>query len=281
MAEFRAETGSNVMLAATRITPNMQLEKWGEVNAFGAKSTANWSWPLGIRSFTGKAVARLASNVVGNHTITFRIMADDANAGDLLWETPVILSPDRPEVEVDFSLNGQGKPLWLETIVNDAAEGVAFAGWRDLHISHAGELDRVPPLPFNRGLQQLRSAQSGVTADNLWFVRNTDESDQQDWHQVPAENWRVGDKPVSHIEVTTEFLVNAEDPADPVVVTLAWYRAGRFEIMTEQMIDLRQVNRLTLQAYFPEPNGWVGLLTRPAGGEGAGHLMKITHWEVK
>jgi hypothetical protein len=281
MAEFRAVTESNVMLAATRITANMQLEKWGEVSAFGAKSTANWSWPLGTRSFTGKAVARLSAGVIGTHFLTFRIMSGDANSGELLWETPVTLSPDRPEVDLDFSLNGRGKPLWLETIVNDSAEGVAFAGWRDLHISYAGELDRVPALPFNRGLQQLRSTQTGVTPDNLWFVRNPDESDQPEWHQVPAENWRMYDKPVSHIEVTTEFLVNAENPADPVVVTLGWYRGGRFEIMTSQMIDLREVRRLTLQAYFPEPTGWVGLLTRPAGGQGAGHLMKITRWEVK
>lgn len=283
MADFRAETGSNIMLAATQITPNLKLESHENITILGARSDSNWQWPMGANSFHGKAVAQLPSEERETHSVTFRIMSKDASNGNLIWETPVILSPNRRMVEIPFSIHTPQRPIWFQILFEqgDGGESAVLAGWRDMRITYATGLDELPALPFNRGLDEWAGGTAMPSDSQRWYVSVLAEEAIGGWHQVAAEHWRAYHDPISKITVAAEFEVNPADPADPVVVALAWYRAGRFEILTERMIDLRQTKRVDLETYSPEPTGWVGLLVRPAGGKGAGHFFRMMNWVVQ
>jgi len=182
-------------------------------------------------------------------------------------------------VTMPFALQPGGRALWLQTVVPPALEGLVAAGWRDIRITHASETDHSMPPPFGRGLQLLGRSVESPSSESVWYGRVPGAPASEEWHQVPAENWRLHSGKWQ-VKVAVELTPNPVNPADPVVVTLAWYRAGRFEIMKEQMLDLRKTRQITLEARAPEAVGWVGLLTRPAGGEGAGHSAKIISWEA-
>lgn len=282
MSDFRAMTGSNVMLAATRMSPNLKLDAGGDTPILGAHMDSSWQWPMGANSFQGKAVARLDPVVTGTYAVTFRIIAGDASNGKLLWETPAILSPERKTIEIPFSLHAQQQPVWFQVLF-ESGEGHSgvIAGWREMRITYATTLDDPPALPFNQGLIKESGDTKGINQGQHWYVSEPIEKDSEGWRRVTAEHWRRYAQPISKIKVTSEFAMNPADPADPVVVALAWYRAGRFEILSEQMIDLRLIDELNLRAYLPEPTGWLGLLVRPAGGKGAGHRVRIVNWDIQ
>jgi len=276
--EFRVLNGSNVLLAATRYSGDMRMHPSGRGDIFGSPGDSSWHWPKGAHDATGVAVVTLAPEAIRGGRVTFRIFAGDFDFREMLWEMPVQVSPERREVSVSFVLQPGGRELWFQTQADQAETGLLTSGWRELRITHAGALDQTPALPFDGRLEQL----GGAAAEGyVTYGRRSNDLGLDGTGIVPSEHWRRYDTPVTHVEIATEFVANAADAGDPVVVTLAWYRAGRFEIMTEQMIDLRQINRVTLMATPPEAIGWVGLLTRPAGGEGAGHRMMITRWDIR
>jgi hypothetical protein len=156
-----------------------------------------------------------------------------------------------------------------------------FGGWREMHINQATEPGRSLALPFGKDLQKIPAPAPTQSPENLWFARSPAEGQSGGWNKVPVENWRRLDAKIVRVRVEVEFRPNPKDPANPVMVALAWQGAGRFEIMTEKMIDLRAIRRVTLEARVTEPGGWIGMLTRPAGGEGAGHRMRIVSWEQR
>jgi hypothetical protein len=276
---YRNATNSNVLITATRFSAGMAISAAPTGGAFGAKHDTNWSWPLGASDLQGRAVARLDANATEPATVTFRVMADDADNGAILLELPVRLSPQKREVELPLSLQPGGRPLWFETVITSGKPGTVFGGWREMRITHATEAGPSPVLPFRHRLKQAYPAVTVEQPENVWFTRSGDLMQPGDWADVPAENWRRDDARAGLVRIRVELETNPDDPADPVVVTLAWYRAGRFEIMTEKMIDLRVTHSVTLQAKVTEPGGWVGLLARPAGGRGAGHRIRILSWE--
>lgn len=279
---FRGETGSNLLLSATRCSEGMGLHPGPAGPMFGATRNSQWSWPLGANVFQGRAGARLDPAAGGGGTVTFRIIGGHPATGDLLWETSVTLGPRRREAVVPFALQPAGRPLWLKTVIeNTGTPGTIAAGWRDIRITHATDPDRSPALPYGRDLQQVVRQPGDGGPDSLWYARTPEALVDGGWTRVPAQNWRRFEAPLTRVRVEVELKPNPANPADPVVVTLAWYRAGRFEIMTEQMIDLRTTRRVTIAAPVTEAVGWVGLLTRPAGGQGAGHQMRIISWETE
>lgn len=213
--------------------------------------------------------------------VTFRIVAGDPDHGDILLDRPIYLSPGNREVVVPFKVQPGGRPLWFVTQISAASEGTLFGGWREMRITNTSPTDLTPALPFGSGLKPVHPDQMGEAAGGLWFARDPVTWQPESWVMVPAENWRRDGGTWGVVRVDVEFEANPSNLADPVVVTLAWSRAGRFEIMAEKMIDLRSSRTLALEAPVTEPGGWVGLLTRPAGGEGAGHRMRVLSWQKK
>lgn len=277
---FRNETGSNLLLSATRCSEGMALHAGPSGPMFGATRNSSWAWPLGANVFQGRAAARLEPDTDAGGTVTFRIMSGHPETGDLLWESSVALGPWRREEVLPFEVQPAGRTLWLQTVVENAgAPGALAAGWRDIRITHATVSDRSTVLPYGRDLRAVPGRSGDGEPDCIWYIGTPEAAAGGEWFRIPAQNWRRAETPLSRVSVEIELNPNPADPAYPVVVTLAWYRAGRFEIMASETIDLRVTRRVTLAAPVTEAEGWVGVLTRPAGGDGAGHQMRIVSWE--
>ena len=273
---FRDATEGNVLITTTPYSEGMAIQSGPAGRAFGAERSTNWSWPLGTYDATGKAVARLQAGANMSGTVIFRAVAGDPESGELLWETPVVLGPERREVVLPVMLQPGGRPVWLQTQVPEDEPGMFFGGWREMRITSTNGQDRSPPLPFGRGLERIWPVVAEPLADQVWFGRAGRSLTGDGWATLPAENWRRDTMQSGKLSVTAEFTPDPANPGDHVVVTLAWYRGSRFEIMTEKEIDPRTTPRLTLEAYVPEPGGWVGLLTRTGSAQ---HQVRVVSWE--
>jgi hypothetical protein len=270
-AAFRDATAGNVLVTSTRASEGLTLES----GAFGATRSTNWSWPLGTYDAEGKIVARLQPGAAMTGVVTFRAIAGDPENGELLWEVPVTLGPTRREVVLPIVLQPGGRPVWLETQVPADEPGAFFGGWREMRITRTNGQDRSPPPPFGRGLQRIWPVAREPVADQVWFGREGEALAGDGAAILPAEDWRRDTMDSGKLSVTAEFTPDPANPGDHLVVTLAWYRGSRFEIMTEREIDPRTTPRLTLEAYVPEPGGWVGVLTRTGS---ARHRVRVTEW---
>jgi hypothetical protein len=273
---FRDRTGSNVLITATRYSRGLDLHDGAGGAYFGANHDTNWSWPLGANALQGSAVAQLGSGRTQPGVVTFRALDGDPNSG-AVWETSVTVSPGQGEVTVPFTLQPGGRPVWLQTVIRDDGQGALLGGWRGVRITHSNEADQTPALPFAAGLPRVQPSPGELVGESLWYAPAPDALLSDDWVRLPAEHWRRAEKHSGPVQVRVEFSPDEDHPADPVVVALAWYRAGRFEIMTERVLDLRNTPVVTLEAVVTEPGGWIGLLTR--WPEAKGHRMRITAWE--
>jgi hypothetical protein len=274
--DFRVAVGSNVALAATRVSEGMTLQPGKEGMAYGAGRSTSWSWPLGSNALHGLAVARLGPAAVGTVIVTFRIMADDPERGSLIWQTSAAVGPDHVLTELPFSLYTGGRPLWLQTIVPPGLGEAVFAGWRQLRISHSNEQDHSPPQPFSAGLRRSVPAEGQDVGDVVRYVAVPLTSVGEDVMSVPAEYWRRVASRSGIVRVAFVLQRNTPRSGEPVNVTLAWYRAGRFEIMTERLIDAGNPGPVIMEAPVTEPGGWVGVLTRHGA---AGDIVHISGWE--
>lgn len=274
--DFRAGTDSNVAISATRYSEGMTLQAGRDNPAFGDVHNTNWSWPLGSNALHGQAVARLASGVEKAGAVTFRIMTDDPESGRLVWQMLAAVGPGQLEAAIPFSLYTGCRPMWLQTIVPSHLAGLVFAGWRQLRITHSNEQDRSLPPPFSAGLRRIEPAAGQDEADELWYAADPQVSRSEAWVGVPAENWRRQVTRSGVVRVTVSLQRTAAKSGELINVTLAWYRAGRFEIMTERLVDPSNTATVTLEAPVTEPGGWVGVLTRHGS---RGDMMQITAWE--
>ncbi len=273
---FRDTTGSNILLSASNYGDAVALDESPSGQGFfGASKSWRWDWPAGARDFTGTAIA--TSNGSTQTEVVFRVLMGEAENEELIWEMPVTLGPGNPEVRRSFVLRTDGRPLRFEARTLDGS-GAVKMGWRDMHISYAGESLSAQGLPVLPWLMPI-SSDAAIADENgeQWFARSESSVNDQGW-VVPFENWRRSAQSVTHAKVSVKFTPNQVNPADPVVVALMWYRAGRREIMSEHLIDLRTTLEITLEANLPEPYGWVGLVVRPAGGKGVGHSAHDVAW---
>lgn len=273
---FRDATNGNVLITATRTSAGMGLSPGPASRVFGATRATTWSWPFGTFDASGVAVARLQPGANESGTVIFRALAGDPENGELLWETVVNLGPEKREVALPVTLQPGGRPVWLQTEVPEDAAGVFFAGWREMRITRTNEQDRSPPLPFGRELERMWPVAAEPVADQVWFGRAGRSLTGDGWATLPAEDWRRDTMQSGRLSVTAEFAPDPANPGDHLVVTLAWYRGSRFEIMTEKEIDPRVTTSVTLEAYVPEPGGWVGLLTRTGSAQ---HRVRVGTWE--
>lgn len=272
---FRDRTGSNVLITTTRFSPGMGLQDGPGGAVFGASQNTNWVWPLSANSAQGVAVAQLDPAQTQAATVTFRVFDGDPDTA-VPWETSITVTPAQREVAVPFARQPGGRPLWLQTVIRASDRGRVVGGWRGLRITHSNVEDRSPAMPFATRLQLVRTS-AEATDEVLWYAANPEAVQPGGWVRLPAENWRRSEDRPGPVRVQVEFLPDRDNPGDPVVIALAWYRAGRFEIMTERVLDLPSTPRVTLEANVTEPGGWVGVLTR--WGEARDHRMQITGWE--
>jgi hypothetical protein len=192
-----------------------------------------------------------------------------------VWEEPVELTPERREVVLPVSFQAKGRSVWLQTELPAGAAGQFFAGWREMRITHTNPEDRTPPPPFGRELTTIWPVAPETIADQVWYGRSGRILAPDGAATLPAENWRRDTQVSGKLTVTAELTPDPAAAGQLVVVTLAWYRGSRFEIMTEKQVDPGTEPRVTLEAYVPEPGGWVGLLVRTGTAQ---HQVKVVGW---
>ncbi len=274
--ELRNVMESNVVMAATRWSEGMALEAAPAVAAWGAWRSSNWAWPLGSNALHGLAVARAAPELRETFKVTFRIMADDPERGRLLLEESMVVGPGRTGPELAFSLHAGGRPLWLQTIVPYEADGLVFAGWRELRITHSNEQDRSVPPAISAGLVRVSHVGRTEEAEELRYGPVDSGHSSEGWNHVPGEHWKRTEADAGLVRVVVQLRRNAARSGDPVSLMLAWYRAGRFEIMAERLVDPGTTTEAELSGNMPEPGGWIGVLGRHGTGE---DRIRIVRWE--
>lgn len=270
--EFRDRLGSNVQPKATRLSPGLRLEQAGARTIFGSRGSSHWQWPLGASDAQGEAVARWESDAAGSGTVTFRVVAGDPWSGDLLAEWPVRLSATHREVVIPFALQPGGRALSFQIDGGDNPNPSVVAGWQQLRITHTNEADRSAPAPFNESLTREISLSDG----ELWFVKPATALPPAGWAPAEVEIWRRIEPRAGKIRVALELEVDPSRAEAPFAFGLAWYRGGRFEIMTEKTFDWRVTPSPALETYVTEPGGWVGVFVRHAGP--ARHV-RVSAWE--
>ena len=272
---YRDAAGGNVLITSTPYADGMALQSGPGGTAFGATRATNWSWPFGTYDGEGKAVARLQPGATTTGVVTFRVIAGDPQSGEVLWEAPVVLGPERREVVLPVLLQPGGRPVWLQTAVPEAAAGQFFGGWREMRITRTNEQNQSAAVPFGHGLVRVWPEAGEPLTHQVWFSREGQRLSGDGEATLPAENWRRDTLQSGKLSVTAEFTPDPANPGDHLVMTLAWYRGSRFEIMTEKEIDPRTTPRLTLEGYVPEAGGWVGLLTRTGTAQ---HRVRVISW---
>lgn len=275
-AHFRGATGSNVFLRGTRFPQEMTLyaSPWGAF--FGCDGASRWDWRFGVYRLRGAMAATLDADASGPVTACFRILArsEDGAARDVVWEKTQELNPGRPNVSLPFDLSPGGRALEFEIEVPEAAAGKLAAGWRDLRISHSGKVESQPPPPFYAGL----SRQAPVTP--LSYVPDAKTVENEAPLPSAAERWLLRDSANSNFTAAVDLEPDsATSNVQPVVLALAWYKSGRFEILSERTVDPARERSVRLDGWMPEPQGWVGVITRPAdplGLTGGVHLGELS-----
>ena len=273
--DYRDKAGGNIQITSTRASPGLVLLDGTGGGLLGASQNTNWTWPLGTNDFQGWAVAQLGPGRDRPGVVIFRIVMGDPDTG-VVWETPVTVGPAQREVAVPFALAAGGRPVWLQTFVREADHGTLTAGWRGLRITRSNELDQTPAPSFATDMPRVPPGPEEKPGDGLWYASTPEARLAEGWVRLPAENWRRAEMRPGPVRIQVEFTPDPAELADQVVLTLAWYRGSRFEIMTERAFDLRTTRSVTLEAWVTEPGGWVGLLARSFAKN---HRLRITAWE--
>ena len=273
--DYRDKVAGNILITSTRASAGLGLRSGAGGRIYGASQSTNWSWPLGTNDFQGWAVAQLGSGRDRAGVVIFRIVEGDPDTG-VVWETPVTVSPAQREVAVPIALVAGGRPVWLQTFMREEDRGTLTGGWRGMRISRSNDSDQSPAPPFDSQLRRVPPGAGEKPGDDLWYASAPAALLPDGWVRLPAENWRRAEPRPGLVRIRVDFTPDLADPADQVVLALGWYRASRFEIMTERAFDLRTTRSVTMEAWVTEPGGWVGLLARCFAKD---HRMRITAWE--
>jgi hypothetical protein len=169
-----------------------------------------------------------------------------------------------------------GCALSFEVQMNGGLRTRTNAGWCHLRITQAGADLIDPALPISPGLQK-DSCDDGL----LCFSNTHLDRSQDGWYPAPVEFWRrqTGGFSTSHVCPALEPSPEATD--NRVLITLAWYRAGRFEIVTQRTVDARAGSAVDLEGGVPEADGWVGIIATPLTVGPAAPRIRIQSWQAR
>ncbi len=270
--KFRAETASNLLLGATQPDSHADFHTAPSGRFWGAPGSWSWTWPLPVRILRGVAIARSATTAGHRSSVTFRILAGHDETERLLWEQPVTIDPHRSDFRLPFEVQAHGLPLRLEV---SGSEDV-IAGWTQLHISQSGPSANPDALPFLLGLVPVDGSNlEPQPTKMLRFAAASAPPDERDFLPIPSETWHHLDDDTFRVRGSVS-LSRAAHPNSMVVLALTWYRAGRFEILSERRVDTHTEISTTFEAALPESGGWFGVQLRPDAGSGPDQLARVT-----
>lgn len=272
--EFRLAAESNVLLTATVPVGGMEVQKGPRGGFFGRRGRSIWAWPLGAEVMQGRATAVIEQPGPAAEPLTFRIIAGPQGDSEVLWEMPVHLGPRQRLVDIPFFIRPMGRQLLFEVQAPGALADRVTAGWRELRITQASSRRPVPALPISAGLR--RQPGPSNKKDELWFAA-PGKQPKDGWHPAPFENWRWRRQDFTPVRMQVEFAPGPADWSPEVSVTLGWYRAGRFEVMTHRTVNVNQNARLVFEGGVPEADGWIGIVVSPLHPHRPGPRAKVVY----
>ena len=145
----------------------------------------------------GVFIAILASGGKGADTAkaSWRVVADPEGSREVLWTGMAELGNDEPELRAPFRFQALGRKVTLEIEVTGGGASDVRSGWRNVRITHAGEVDLTTPPP---GLKQAVAAEQGTLSDGrISWRRWMDAADSGDetvdvLTAHPFEIWSAG-----------------------------------------------------------------------------------------
>lgn len=207
-------------------------------------------------------VHRMPGGKSGPLQAHFKVIVHGAVPEDVRWSQAIELPAGQDEVKVPFEVDGSGKQLLLWVMQPGGQQRALLAGYRDLEITHAGE---VPGAPHLRPYQTPEAAPepalgASLFGDIAWrpaelVVRNGRPADDGLELLPGGEAWlhSAGMVGEFHGRVTC-----AESAGRPSVARVVWYKGGRLQILQQE--QLSRERPFEFHAWTAEPGGWFGVL---------------------
>jgi hypothetical protein len=196
---------------------------------------------------------------------------------DARWSARLELRPGEQSVAVPFEVDAGGKPLMLWVSQPEANRSGAFAGYREMEITHAAESTGGAPhlrpavladTPLTAELAASLFGPIGWRPHRL-VVRGGRPGDAGLELSAGGEVWLQSD------QMTGEVWGRVVRPAGsgPTQVRVVWYKSGRLQRLQEGWVHPGQV--FEFHAWTAEPGGWIGLLLDQTEETGSAQVRMI------
>jgi hypothetical protein len=259
---FCRSTHSNIHIYTTKLDPGMTFcpSPWGEF--LGCAGSSRWDWHNGIRVMTGTFVAVRTGEAETPVSATWRVLTIDGTSETVLETGAVTLAPGQSEARANFELRPYGQALRFEVTVADQDTPGIAAGWRDLWILETGDNSPVPPpAAVDGGEDNDEEIDEPTTFMRAARVSNTP---RDGWKSAPFEAWRECTTASTPWKVRISAKRRHDIDGSPTIIALVWYKAGRIEILREQMVNPDNEETVNIDGWMPEPGGWMGVFARAA-----------------
>ncbi len=257
-------TGSNLHLLGSPPPQGFDFSSspWGDY--LGGGGAWQWDWTRGLSIVEGLMVVGRNDPRDAVDTVKIRASTRESDAStQTLWETSIRIEPGQQWARVPFRITPYGKPVRM-SVENTSGQAADFrVGCRELQIKQTTDSDEEPPPPTTVAGAMVRM---GPTGGKMMWLRSAAENQSEAlaWQTAPVEVWSRVDEPSGAWRVTLETgLASSVQPGTLPVAMLLWYRAGRVELLSQRAIESGPLNEITLEAWMPEPGGWIGVAFRP------------------
>jgi hypothetical protein len=232
-----------------------------------------------VRRLHGTAVLRRPPEG-GNEplSVDFKITRHGAPAEDVRWSTRLELAPGQREVSAPFEVDGMNSRLLFWTRWSHAGGAPAWAGYRQVFISHTGDApDDAPalrraggPAPAQDG-EGVRRWLAGLEwqPDAVW-LRGAMFTDGELILAAGGELWLHAPGRVAVVEGRVQTTSSSPHAA---MMRVVWYKHGRLQILQQGPVPREEPG--VFRAWAAEPGGWIGVLLDPAA-EGVAATVELT-----
>lgn len=262
--ELARRTNSNLYAAAMEMADGRVewMQRPGGEWFLGAWDSARVELGFGLYRLSGDFVAELPPDA-GRSEARFRVrLKDGPDAGQLMWDETVIVTPEGPSVTRPFSISPGGRRVTLEVAL---PEGQAMrGGWRTLRTEHTAG-DAVPGGPLEAGLKERE------LSERLIFFGDEDPVAEERGGQ---RGWKIGVGGELWLRVKSgsgrvagEYRVEG---GKGMRVSVAYVHGGRFDLFHDREMGAEELKREVAGAFdvpTPEREGWVVMTVKRIEGD--------------
>ncbi len=273
-------TGSNLHLLGSPVPEGFGYftSPWGDY--LGREGGWTWNWTSGLAIVEGQIVGqRLGDSVQPGH-FTVRISTIEAQGpGVELWRATATIEAGLAWARLPFRITPYGRPVQIHVEPIDGVSQVWHFGCREVQIRQTINLAEQNPPPtvvaadgkavqWPDGKQGWFRSMDPLSADpttglhspfEMWIDRRNDSS-------TP---WRV------KLEIEPAESANGTPP----VMMLLWYRSGRIELLSQQVIDPQGPKEISVEGWMVESGGWIGVAVRSLEkGKNFNVKVRVKEW---